>query len=74
MKVLGEWRRIEGQELDEVGKNYKDLAGVTMAMFAVDRKTWRYDFKATNPLPDPSFVGVVQKKHKLFGELKPIWK
>jgi hypothetical protein len=75
-KVLCEWKRIEGTELDEVHKNYEKqrIPATTLAMFAVDKKTWRFDQKATNPLPDPSFVGVGQKKHKLFGELKPIWR
>jgi hypothetical protein len=74
-KTVGQWRRLQGFELNAVSRNYKDVQGRAAAAYAIDKKNaknGRYEISAK--VPNGQFVGLRQKKHKLFGKLLPVWK
>lgn len=75
-KTLASWRMFVGRELEDVRKNYPGKPDLMLATFAVDKnsKSYKFDVTAKIPYKGVSYIGVRQKKHKLFGKLNPIWK
>lgn len=77
-KVLGHWRRVSDGDLNALTKKFAERSGLVLASFAIDKKNAsdpRFKISAKNPYKDAkSFVGVQQKKHRLFGKLLPVWK
>jgi len=80
-KVVGEWRRLGGpDEIDELGKALGNKAPLLYAIFlpinAQSGKKPTFEVSAELPPAGKGtyYIGVGQRKHKLFGSLLPIWK
>ena len=76
-KVIGDWRRMAGRDLDNARKNYEKINALNLAFYAINSDTAgspRLEVKGRNPHGASAYFGIEQKKHKLFGKLVPIWK
>lgn len=77
-KPLGTWRRVADGDLNALQRKHKGKGGVLLASYAIDKKSGgdpSYKISVVNPFHGgPSFVGLQQKKHRLFGKLLPNWK
>lgn len=78
VKLLGSWRRVSDGDLNPLSRSHSKISGLVLASYAIDKKSAgkpSFKISAVNPFDGgPSFVGMQQKKHRLFGKLLPSWK
>lgn len=77
-KALGSWRRMKsGSDLQAIRQKYQAFV-LDAPYFPVtegENKTVDVKLSVKKPVKSgPFYVGVMQKKHKLFGKMLPVWK
>ncbi|GEM_PF-3024798 len=75
LRKLGTWRRLEGNELEDLRKLYPKVPILYLAYVPINKESKNgITPLITVPLKKAPFIGLRQNKHKMFGKLLPVWK
>ncbi|MEM7203986.1 MAG: hypothetical protein AAF628_27240 [Planctomycetota bacterium] len=73
-KTIGTFELMDLDTMNATVKQYGSL-GLEVAFFPLPKNERRGNLELTAKVPfDEAWVGLQQKRNKLFGELKPVWK